>query len=164
MTHTHTDADTDKQAHAHAHAHAHTHSITYTHTYTQTHTHAPTGRRAWLLCCLRPGWKEAPHGEGSGREKCFQERGDGGLHVGLAKIVYIYGVYIRFLLQKFDQMYVHIRCIYTALANPSHASYLGGSAGFAQEEVKMREHRVFPASASLWWLKRLCVYTLICTP
>jgi len=43
-----------------------------------------------------------------------------GTYAGLARTIYIYTVYIRYFWQGNHQIYGHIRCIYTVLANPLH--------------------------------------------
>jgi len=40
------------------------------------------------------------------------------LGVGLARTVYLHTVYVRYFWQGNHQMYGHIQCIYTVLANP----------------------------------------------
>ena len=46
------------------------------------------------------------------------------LFLGLARTIYIYTVYIRYLWQETHQINSHLRCIYTVLANPRHIAEL----------------------------------------
>jgi len=41
---------------------------------------------------------------------------------------HVYTAYIRYSWQGYHQMYGHIRCIYTVLANPMHVESLGCNA------------------------------------
>jgi len=71
------------------------------------------------------------------------------LYVGLARN--IYAVCIRYFWQGNHQIYGHIRCIYTDLANPNYTLYAETELGNASsaEKFYISEVAQFPVQASL---------------
>jgi len=143
-THTHTHTHTHTRAHTHTHTRTHTHIHTHTHTHTHTHIRTQVWRlivalvadhplscpswlpslrfccgdrllvrhslhTPWLLCKCATAVLSKAHSQIIARKAVLFRVGQN----------HIYTVHIRYFRQGNHQIYGHIQCIYTVLANPS---------------------------------------------